>query len=185
LDSGDRVEFVEIGKREFPIAIRGGGERHGFVVLRVARLLSVMVIAELVWVLQFSSRFNKHEIEHVVEKLWRSRELVVERAEIVAQAWRKFRICRANFADCLIERCGHAAECQYVLTLDKDAAAEGMRRLAMRTSAVGKGEFSELPMYPEELLHYAHFSRLPVIWQALHKHAPVLFFQDAIVKQHQ
>ncbi len=92
--------------------------------------VSLVVIAELVWVLHFSYRFNKHEVEHVVERLLRSKELIVERAEIVSQALRKFRVSRANFADCLIERCGHAAECQYVLTFDKDAAAAGMRLLA-------------------------------------------------------
>jgi predicted nucleic-acid-binding protein len=92
--------------------------------------LSLVVIAEAVWVLQFSYRFQKDEIEHVVEKLLRSKELVLERAEIVSQALRKFRANRANFADCLIERCSHAAECQYVLTFDKDAAAMGMRLLA-------------------------------------------------------
>jgi len=92
--------------------------------------LSLVVIAELVWVLQFSYRFKKHEIEHVVERLLRSKELVVERADIVSQALRTFRVSRANFADCLIERCGRAAECQYVLTFDKDAAGAGMRLLA-------------------------------------------------------
>jgi predicted nucleic-acid-binding protein len=92
--------------------------------------LSLVVIAELVWVLQFSYSFKKHQIEHVVERLLRSKELVVERAEVVSQALRKFRVSRANFADCLIERCGHAAECQYLLTFDKDAAAAGMRLLA-------------------------------------------------------
>jgi len=92
--------------------------------------VSLVVIAELVWVLDFSYRFNKHEIEHVVERLLRSKELVLERAEIVSQALRKFRVSRANFADCLIERCGNAAECQYVLTFDKDAAAAGMRLLS-------------------------------------------------------
>jgi predicted nucleic-acid-binding protein len=91
--------------------------------------LSLVVIAELVWVLHFSYRFNKHEIEHVVERLLRSKELVVEQAEIASQALRKFRVSRANFADCLIERCGHAAECQYVLTFDKNAAAAGMKLL--------------------------------------------------------
>lgn len=91
--------------------------------------LSLVVIAELVWVLQFSYHFKKHEIEHVVERLLRSKELIVERAEIASQALRKFHVSRANFADCLIERCGHAAECQYVLTFDKDAAAAGMRLL--------------------------------------------------------
>ena len=92
--------------------------------------VSLVVIAELVWVLHFSYRFNKHEIEHVVERLLRSKELIVERAEVVSQALRKFGVSRANFADCLIERCGHAAECQYVLTFDKDAAAAGMRLLS-------------------------------------------------------
>jgi predicted nucleic-acid-binding protein len=92
--------------------------------------LSLVVIAELAWVLQFSYRFKRDEIEHVVERLLRSKELILERAEIVSQALRKFRASRANFADCLIERCSHAAECQYVLTFDKDAAAMGMRLLA-------------------------------------------------------
>ena len=92
--------------------------------------LSLVVIAELVWVLQFSYGFKKHEIEQVVDKVLRSKELIIERAEIVSQALRKFRASRANFADCLIERSGYAAECQYVLTFDKDAAAAGMRLLA-------------------------------------------------------
>lgn len=92
--------------------------------------LSLVVVAELVWVLQFSYHFKKPEIEHVVDTLLRSQELMVERADIVSQALRKFRVNRANFADCLIERCCHAAECQYVLTFDKHAAAAGMRLLA-------------------------------------------------------
>jgi predicted nucleic-acid-binding protein len=91
--------------------------------------LSLVVVVELVWVLHFSYRLKKHEIEHVVERLLRSKELVVERTEIVFQALRRFRVSRANFADCLIERCSHAAECHYVLTFDKDAAGAGMRLL--------------------------------------------------------
>jgi predicted nucleic-acid-binding protein len=92
--------------------------------------LPLVVIAELVWVLQLSYHFKKPEIEHVIDRLLRSQELIVERAEIVSQALRKFRVSRANFADCLIERCGHAAECRYVLTFDKHAAEAGMKLLA-------------------------------------------------------
>jgi len=91
--------------------------------------LSLVVIVELVWVLQFSYRFRKPEVEQVLEGLLRSKELVLERAEVVALALRKFRNSRANFADCVIERCGHAAECQYVLTFDNDAASAGMKLL--------------------------------------------------------
>lgn len=88
-----------------------------------------VVIAELVWVLQFSYRFNKQEIAEVVEKLLRSAELRIERAEIVAQALRQFRIRRADFADCLLERSAHAAGCQHTLTFDRRAATTGAMRL--------------------------------------------------------
>ena len=91
--------------------------------------VSQIVIAELMWVCQFSYHFKKQELEHVVEKLLRSKELVVERAEIVAQSLVKFRHSRANFADCLIERCSQAAGCEYTLTFDKGAVSGGMQLL--------------------------------------------------------
>jgi predicted nucleic-acid-binding protein len=88
------------------------------------------VIAELIWVLQFSYRFDKQEIEKVIERLLRSKELILEKKDTVAQALTKFRTSRADFADCLIERCGRSAGCQHVLTFDKNAAASGMRLLS-------------------------------------------------------
>lgn len=92
--------------------------------------LSLIVIAELVWVLEGPYHFKKSEIEQVLETLLRSKELVIERAEIVAQSLRKFSASRADFADCLIERCGHAAECQYTVTFDRNAAAgAGMKMI--------------------------------------------------------
>ncbi|MFZ3264535.1 MAG: type II toxin-antitoxin system VapC family toxin [Terriglobales bacterium] len=92
--------------------------------------LSLIVIAELVWVLEVSYRFKKNEIERVLDTLLRSKELVIERAEIIAQALRKFSASRADFVDCLIERSGHAAECQYTITFDQNAAgAAGMKLL--------------------------------------------------------
>ena len=92
--------------------------------------LSLVVIAELVWVLEASYRFKKKEIEQVLETLLRSKELILERAEVVSQALRKFSASRADFADCLIERCGHAAECEHTVTFDQNAATgAGMRRL--------------------------------------------------------
>jgi predicted nucleic-acid-binding protein len=92
--------------------------------------LSLIVIAELVWMLEASYRFKKAEIEQVLDTLLRSKELVIEQAEIVWQSLRKFHASRADFADCLIERCGHAAECQYTITFDQNAAgAAGMKLL--------------------------------------------------------
>jgi predicted nucleic-acid-binding protein len=91
--------------------------------------VSLIVIAELVWVLEASYRLKKGEIERVLDTLLRSKELVIERAELVWQALRKFGASRADFADCLIERCGHAAECQYTATFDQNAASAGMKLL--------------------------------------------------------
>ncbi|MGA9306480.1 MAG: type II toxin-antitoxin system VapC family toxin [Candidatus Sulfotelmatobacter sp.] len=92
--------------------------------------LSLIVIAELVWVLGISYRYQKKEIEQVLENLLRSKELVIERADIVSQASRAFRAGHADFADYLIERCAHAADCQFTLTFDQEAATvTGMRLL--------------------------------------------------------
>lgn len=92
--------------------------------------LSLIVIAELVWVLAISYRYQKKEIEQVMENLLRTKELVIERADIVSQASRAFSAGGADFADYLIERCAHAAECQFTITFDQKAATiAGMRLL--------------------------------------------------------
>ena len=89
------------------------------------------VMAELVWVLEVSYQFNKNQIEEVLEALLRSKELVIERAEIVWQALRRFSASSADFSDCLIERCGHAAGCHHTATFDQGAAkGAGMRLIS-------------------------------------------------------
>src|SRR5260370_42508727 len=64
--------------------------------------LCLIVVVELVWVLAVSYRFRKNEIEQVLGTLLRSKELVIERAEIVEQALRKFSTSPPDFADLLI-----------------------------------------------------------------------------------
>jgi predicted nucleic-acid-binding protein len=90
--------------------------------------VAIIAVVELVWVLKSSYHSERSEIARVLEALLRSRELAVERAELVAQALRGYVAGTADFADYLIERCGHAAECQYTVTFDRDAAGStGMR----------------------------------------------------------
>lgn len=92
--------------------------------------LSLIVIAELVWVLAVSYRYQKKEIEQILENLLRTKELVIERADLVSQALRMFRGGRADFADCLIERCGRAAGCKHTVSFDwKAVAGASMRPL--------------------------------------------------------
>jgi len=92
--------------------------------------LSLVVLVELVWVLQGSYRFAKDEIVNALDTLLRSKELMVERADVVWQALRMFRVGRAEFADCLIERCAHEARCEHTVTFDRGAASTaGMKLL--------------------------------------------------------
>src|ERR1700746_2607501 len=72
----------------------------------------LVVILELVWVLESSYDLRKDRIIETLDALLRSQELAVERADVVRQALRRFSASRADFADCLIERCCQEAKCQ-------------------------------------------------------------------------
>ena len=93
--------------------------------------LSFVVVVELVWVLQGSYHFPKDEVVSVIETLLRSQELTIERADVVWKALTKYRLSRADFADCLIDRCAHEAGCTHTVTFDREAAkSAGMKLLA-------------------------------------------------------
>jgi len=92
--------------------------------------VSLVSILELVWVPQSCYQSAKSDVVMVLETLLRTRELTVEHAEIIWQALRKFVANKADFADCLIERCAHAAGCEYTATFDLNAIkTTGMKRL--------------------------------------------------------
>ncbi|WP_339497019.1 PIN domain-containing protein [Pseudomonas canadensis] len=92
--------------------------------------VSLVSVVELVWVLQSCYQSAKRDVVTVLETLLRTRELTIEHAEIIWQALRRFTASKADFADCLIERCGHAAGCQYTATFDLNTAKTvGMQRL--------------------------------------------------------
>lgn len=92
--------------------------------------VSLIVLAELHWVLETCYRFNKLELVDVLDTLLTSREVVLERPEIVSQAVRQFASGNADLAYYLIERSGHTAGCSHTFTFDQKAAASaGMRLL--------------------------------------------------------
>ena len=96
-----------------------GEARPGFV--------TIVALAELVWVLEECYRAGKSEIIAVLQRILRTKQLVVEEAEIVWKAVRLFEASSADFADCLIDRVGAKHECEYTATFDKGAAKAGMR----------------------------------------------------------
>ena len=92
--------------------------------------IAMVSIVEMVWVLQSCYQSTKSEIVSVIETILSTKELVVERADVIWQALRRFSDSKADFADCLIERCANAAECEYTVSFDQKAAkTAGMRHL--------------------------------------------------------
>ena len=93
--------------------------RQGFV--------AAIVIAELVWVLESCYGSAKAEVVAVLQRILRTKQLVVQDAETIWKAVRLFESSKADFADCLIERIGAAHECEHTSTFDKHATSSGMR----------------------------------------------------------
>lgn len=92
--------------------------------------VSLVVIAELVWVLDSAYRLRKDEIINCLEMLLRSEETVVQEADTAWQALTAFKKNGGGYSDCLIERLGHAVGCRHTLTFDQKAAnTAGMKLL--------------------------------------------------------
>jgi predicted nucleic-acid-binding protein len=92
--------------------------------------VSLVSLIELIWVLRSQYRLNKPGLIKILEQLLDSPELIVENHAAVSQALRRFADGKADFADCLIERSGHAAGCGETVTFDADASrSAGMRLL--------------------------------------------------------
>lgn len=96
-------------------------ERPGYV--------TQVALIEIVWVLGRAYSADREEIAQVIETLLRTKELVVEAAETVWKALRLYASSSADFADCLIERACHDAQCEYTVTFDAKAAKTAGLRL--------------------------------------------------------
>ena len=79
-------------------------------------------VLELAWVLSSAFALDRGQVVQAFESLLRTKEIAVERAEIVWKALRVFRSANAEFADCLIERSAAVAGCDRTMTFDRGAA---------------------------------------------------------------
>lgn len=82
----------------------------------------VVAVVELVWVLAGSYGLARAQVAAALEALLRAKELVVERADIVTQALKRYGTGGADFADALIERLAVSAGCTATMTFDAGAA---------------------------------------------------------------
>jgi predicted nucleic-acid-binding protein len=79
-------------------------------------------VVELAWVLSSAYALDRGQVVQAFESLLRTKEIAVERAEIVWKALRVFQSANADFADCLIERSAAVAGCDRTMTFDRGAA---------------------------------------------------------------
>lgn len=83
--------------------------------------VSQVVLAETVWVLRSCYAANASRIGHVIEMLLRTEAILVERAEVVWRALRRFRKNQGTFPDALVAELARAAGCERVYSFDRAA----------------------------------------------------------------
>lgn len=92
--------------------------------------ISLVCLAELVWVLKSKYRQPKAEIVRWLEQFLTSPQIAFESSSVVEEAIQAYAGGRGQFADCLIERSGHIAGCRETVTFDVNASkSAGMRLL--------------------------------------------------------
>jgi predicted nucleic-acid-binding protein len=96
--------------------------------------LSHVALVEMVWVLSSAYGLSRAEVTQVLEHLLQTKEVVVERADVVARAVRQFKASTADLADCLIAGVGQQAGCDHTVTFDKGAAKSAGMQLLSATS---------------------------------------------------
>lgn len=92
--------------------------------------VSLIALVATTWAPAGRNQSKRTDVAHIVEAILKTRELSVEQSETVWKALRLFVSSKADLADCLIERSGREAQCDYTATFDLSAAkTAGMRRI--------------------------------------------------------
>lgn len=88
-----------------------------------------IVLVEIIWVLESCYDQKKESLVAVIESLLTTKQLIVERAEVVHLALKKYRSGGADFSDALVLAVCEASGCERTVTFDKKAIAIGMEKL--------------------------------------------------------
>jgi predicted nucleic-acid-binding protein len=83
--------------------------------------VSLVVLAELAWVLKSIFKRSRSEIAGVFEELSQASDLLFDNAPVVELALSDFKNGSADFSDYLLARDNEAAGCETTLTLDRKA----------------------------------------------------------------
>ena len=83
--------------------------------------VSLIVLVEAVWVMQRSYKADRAQLARILDTLLRTKELVVQHADVAWKALHRYSNSKADFADCLIECLASDAGCKKTVTLDVGA----------------------------------------------------------------
>ena len=84
--------------------------------------VSLVSVVELAWVLSSCYGLTRDQVAQTLELMLRTKEIIIDCADLVLKALRTFKASTADFADCLIERSASSAGCTKTMTFDISAA---------------------------------------------------------------
>jgi predicted nucleic-acid-binding protein len=128
LDTNVLVRYI---MQDDPRQSRLASELMESLTAEVTGFVALVSVVELVWVLSTCYGLQRPQLVTALEALLRTKEIVVENAEVVWRAVGYFRDTSGDFADCLFERSAASAGCTHTVTFDKGAVKNcGMKLLA-------------------------------------------------------
>ncbi|TDT43023.1 putative nucleic-acid-binding protein [Halospina denitrificans] len=88
--------------------------------------ISVIVLVEVVWVLEACYDQSREAVAEVVNALLTTKQLVIDEADLVYLALKRFSASNGDFADALIAVISENRGCSMVVSFDKKAGSVGM-----------------------------------------------------------
>ncbi len=85
--------------------------------------ISIVTLAEVVWVMSSSYGARWGSVADIVEGLLTAPQLMLERADILWRALKAYRESKADFSDAVIAELGRDAGCSKTVTCDRHAGA--------------------------------------------------------------
>lgn len=85
--------------------------------------ISIVTLAEIVWVISSNYHASRASIAEIVEGLLTVPQLMMERADVLWRALKTFRDSKADFSDAVIVELGSDAGCSKTATFDRQAGA--------------------------------------------------------------
>ena len=96
---------------------------EGSLSAEVRGFISIVTLAEVVWVMASNYRATRVAVADIVEGLLTAPQLMLEKADVIWRALRAYRDSKADFSDAVIVELGSDAGCSKTVTFDRNAAA--------------------------------------------------------------